>query len=432
MSCSLVKGVLRQLLGADSSSSCIDRYIDGFANGADSRTIDYRLLLNDLYGQFSSEGFRWEDNAWLAGADTNRFPHVNKPPDAGKPSPYFPGDFEELGARDPELKPQLTNNNKRCPNPTCSKVCMSTLNFCNRCMQDLSEVPISATPNLIAGMIFGVAKAPFPLKISMRLETEDTLVFDDPLSITRAHFLSVPSDVFVPDIRSLFVNPASGLKLIQRLDDLAWQALLANQLGDEAWRRKTLSAAGAAEDPRVLRQRVFRGFNLPPSQNQMHVQYMLPPLLPSHYNLWKKGSHFIHGRHYPFEFVERALKTMVDRGDSLPEAPNNTSDWLTMQLGNRGLDYDKAYKEEIDALRKNNAYLANWAAEDFKYLVAENNDVLCKQEKTLVAGAPAKQELEKADMLALQGYGRPYSAEGKPDGTYYSHARKPAALPRFG
>ena len=46
--------------------------------------------------------------------------------------------------------------------------------------------------------IFGVDKTGFPLKISMRLETRDIMVFDDPLAITRAHVLSVPTDVYCP------------------------------------------------------------------------------------------------------------------------------------------------------------------------------------------------------------------------------------------
>ena len=47
--------------------------------------------------------------------------------------------------------------------------------------------------------IYGVEKVSatgFPLKISMRLETRDIMVFDDPLAITRAHVLSVPTNVY--------------------------------------------------------------------------------------------------------------------------------------------------------------------------------------------------------------------------------------------
>lgn len=49
--------------------------------------------------------------------------------------------------------------------------------------------------------IYGVDKTSFPLKISMRLETPEIMVFDDPLAITRAHVLSVPTDVYCPGLK---------------------------------------------------------------------------------------------------------------------------------------------------------------------------------------------------------------------------------------
>lgn len=42
--------------------------------------------------------------------------------------------------------------------------------------------------------------------------------------------------------------------------------------------------------------------------------------------------------------------------------------------------------------------------------------------------APSAKELDPADKLALQGYGRPYK-DGKPGGVYYSYPRSPEALP---
>lgn len=66
----------------------------------------------------------------------------------------------------------------------------------NSCGASLVEVAVSKSPNLFVAFIFGVDKTGFPLKISMRLETRDIMVFDDPLAITRAHVLSVPTDVY--------------------------------------------------------------------------------------------------------------------------------------------------------------------------------------------------------------------------------------------
>ena len=66
----------------------------------------------------------------------------------------------------------------------------------NACGASLQEIEVSKSPNLFVAFIYGVDKASFPLRISMRLETKDMMVFDDPLAITRAHVLAVPTNVY--------------------------------------------------------------------------------------------------------------------------------------------------------------------------------------------------------------------------------------------
>ena len=46
----------------------------------------------------------------------------------------------------------------------------------------------------------------------------------------------------------------------------------------------------------------------------------------------------------------------------------------------------------------------------------------------VVAEPKSRREMDDADRLVLQGYGRPYDAAGKPSGVFYSHA-KPGPLP---
>ena len=50
------------------------------------------------------------------------------------------------------------------------------------------------------------------------------LAFDDPLSITRCHLCSIPTNVYIPDMRNLFTNPPEGLKMMRQLSDTAWEA----------------------------------------------------------------------------------------------------------------------------------------------------------------------------------------------------------------
>jgi len=301
------------------------------------------------------------------------------------------------------------------------------MNTCNACAADLSEVATSKSPNLFVGFIFGVDKTGFPLKISLRSETPSMLVFDDPLAITRAHLLAVPTDVYCPDVRSLFVAPRAGLELLRKMDEAAWTALANSHLASEPWRRKALSDAGVGMAPEDLRRHVVRAFNLPPSQYQLHLQYMLPPMLPSHLGVFRKGAHFAKFRHFPFSYVISALEAFIAAEATLTEAPQMATDDFIKALAERGVDYERSYAEDQAQLAESNALLANFCAEDFKYAIAEGH-VYDRKSGSVAEGSLAK-EVENADKLALQGYGRPYGEGGKPGGRYYVHAREPAALP---
>ena len=41
------------------------------------------------------------------------------------------------------------------------------------------------------------------------------------------------------------------------------------------------------------------GFNYPPSQYQLHLQFMLPPFLPFQHLMYLVGNHFTKGRFFP-------------------------------------------------------------------------------------------------------------------------------------
>eukprot|EP00434_Breviolum_minutum_P045628 symbB.v1.2.040951.t1/scaffold7655.1/size10050/1 len=157
-----------------------------------------------------------QDGALLAGAIPGNFPSVDIPKDCGVLEPKITGGFDAWIKGNPQLESQAYNEIKKCQN--CGKPCAVTMELCNSCGASLVEVAVSKSPNLFVAFIFGVDKTGFPLKISMRLETRDIMVFDDPLAITRAHVLSVPTDVYCPDIRSLFVDPGPALALLKKME----------------------------------------------------------------------------------------------------------------------------------------------------------------------------------------------------------------------
>lgn len=149
----------------------------------------------------------------------------------------------------------------------------------------------------------------------MRLETPNMLVFDDPLALSRCHVCACPTDVYVPDLRSLFSAPSKGLALLQALDNACWETTEARFLSDEPWAKATFSPAGLALPRSTLRtEHVLSGLNYPPSQFQLHLQYLLPPLTPYHWGLHRSGKHFGAGRFFPLQYMYKALTALRDDG----------------------------------------------------------------------------------------------------------------------
>lgn len=57
-----------------------------------------------------------------------------------------------------------------------------------------------------------------------------------------------------------------------------------------------------------------------PSQYQLHLQVILPPFMPVHWDMFKKGVHFTKGRFVPVEFILPALELQ----QPVPDAANKS------------------------------------------------------------------------------------------------------------
>jgi len=379
-----------------------------------------------MSSSWSKEGCR-ADGALLAGAIAAAFPSVEIPKEVGLQEPKMTCGFDVWIKENPQLLSQAYNEIKKCPN--CGKPCAVTMALCNACGTALEEVAVSKSANLFVAFIYGVDKTAFPLRISIRLETRDILVFDDPLSITGAHVLSVPTDQYCADIRYLFTNPGAALALLQKMEDSAWIALTQNHLASPEWKQKALSAAGNEMPVDALREHVIMAFNLPPSQYQLHLQFMLPPLLPSHLGVFRRGAHFVRLRHFPLAYLKEALQKLHAAGQAFADASSLTAAELVERVNKFGVDYEKAHAQDMQRLEKSNALLANYDVADFTHAV-KGDEVTDKHTMEKVEGPSAK-ELDGADKLVLQNYGRPYVG-GKPGGVYYSYPRSGEPLLCFG
>ena len=108
--------------------------------------------------------------ASLAGAKEEAFASARSDAPTMVATPSFAGTVQEYGARaesSAALKKQLQNVIKKCG--ACGKPCGFSLFTCNGCGGALPE-ELSTSPNVFMGFVYGVAKAPFPLRISLRMQ----------------------------------------------------------------------------------------------------------------------------------------------------------------------------------------------------------------------------------------------------------------------
>ena len=268
----------------------------------------------------------------------------------------------------------------------------------------------------------------------MRHESGEVLVFDDPLALSRCHMLAVPMGTYCPDVAALFAAPAASLRLIEALDAAAWAEVrrMVGPGGDEGWRRSVLSAEGLEMDETELRGCVAAGFNMPPSQFQLHLQYIFPPLLPQHLALLRDGVHFTRQRFLPFAYIREALARLGDtplRGSIKPSTADTSADALIEAIKvATGLEYIPAHTAFLTAFLEANAKLANYDAADFRYAKHARTGTVIGLHESLDRGeAPAAKDVDKQDTRVLQTYGR------SPHGLkYYSFYRDPpSALPEL-
>jgi hypothetical protein len=284
---------------------------------------------------------------------------------------------------------------------------------CNNCGTDITTVSISFTPNIFIGFMFGIQKGPFPLTISLRHQCENYLVFDDVLSLTSAHVNAIPTSKYIPDFRLLFARPAEGKAIVRELQDRAWNVIQKQFLTNAAWKKRFLKKGESISTSEIAKH-VIAGFNYPPSQYQLHLQYMLPPFLPFQYYQYLKGLHFTKGRFVPIEYA----MAVFELGVPYPVTADTTLEALFDFYKVRGVDYNAIWEYEYKRYGESHRALANWQREDFSYIHSNGK---AYRGREVVEGVD-ESKLQVNDKLVLQNYGRPY--DGKPTGTYYKYAKR--------
>jgi len=388
--------------------------------------------------------------AYLAGLNEKGNAYYKRVPQLAEVNrtPLFNCTVAEFVSANPSLTEQMRNVAKVCPR--CAKTNATILTNCNGCGQDLSACEEAFTENVCMAFIYGVSHGcRGPLSLSLRYQDSEFLVYDDLLARGNCHLNGIPTYCHVPDWRHLLRNPVKGRRLVQRLDEVCWMSVRDQFWNDDAWRTTNFreGAFASAED---FRAQIYAGMNSVPSQYQVHLQYIVPPIQAPDYHAFLHGKRLVKNRWLPLEYILGSLQALEKSG-GLPEAHTMSMEAIfdaIVKCG--GPSYEKSFAEAIQRYNKTHLACSNWRLENFDVVVLYRHPTLrpeligalgdrdvgdekplpeirlLRSEDSSVNTSLSVVNLEKKDKAAIQSYGRPYDDTGKPTPcAYYAFARTP-------
>ncbi|KPA74578.1 hypothetical protein ABB37_09212 [Leptomonas pyrrhocoris] len=309
-----------------------------------------------------------DSSRFLGRVKPNAYRRARRGAHLGTDSPRVKGTIQAYTSTLPEEQRQLGraalfNPVKVCP--SCGKPNGHTLQRCNKCRRSLLSVRLSETPNLFTGFLLGVESGGrFPLRISLRSEDDETMVFDDPLSLAPLHFCAVPTKLILPDWRFLTLQPERGLEIHQRLLTACHDAARRDFFDDAAWCASLLRVPAAAN----WEWHMIAGYNYPPSQNQLHIQYMSPALMPHQHMMFLRGVHFTHMRFFPVDYVVACLQRLVTDRQCCTHAELQLpiEDFVALLERRCGVAYTPLHAALLENVAVSYALWNNWKPEKFE------------------------------------------------------------------
>ena len=171
----------------------------------------------------------------------------------------------------------------------------------------------------------------------------------------------------------------------------------------------------------------MKGMNYPPSQFQLHLQYIVPPMMPFHAYMMRKGKHYTYGRFFPLEYVVHCLE--YEKKDPHPskwaQVPDTSIEDVIEYYNKKGVRYSDIHREALERYEASDLSSAKWPSDAFGACVLDGTTVVRTTGDSEEQDTAAK--VQAADKETLQNYGRPY-VDGKPSGTYYSFAKEPGTV----
>eukprot|EP01061_Rhynchopus_euleeides_P002767 TRINITY_DN12129_c0_g1_i1.p1 TRINITY_DN12129_c0_g1~~TRINITY_DN12129_c0_g1_i1.p1 ORF type:complete len:384 (+),score=137.52 TRINITY_DN12129_c0_g1_i1:72-1223(+) len=312
----------------------------------------------------------------------------------------------------PEVEEQMWNVVRKCGE--CGKPNAYTLEECNSCAAKLPE-ETTRTANLFSCIVYGFDA----VGLSLRHQTDRLLVIDDLLCLSGCHINSIWAKHWIRDVRTLFLNPAVSVRILDEMFAAVRKVYLEAFVANKAFVGANVRNPPTTDEGWL--DMVACGFNTPPSQYQLHMQFVMAPVLPFHAAQLLKGLHFTLGRFCPFGYVRKALELAAGTpsGKLALEIKDTTKmEEIFAEVGKLGLDYEQAWSEMMNRVNAKQAEHGNYPPENFSGTHCD---------------ADGADPNTTADRLALTSYGRPYTEDGKPAATnHYHYAKSPGEVKPYG
>jgi hypothetical protein len=225
----------------------------------------------------------------------------------------------------PELEEQFFNVARVCPQ--CQKPLGPSLKSCNGCgadqqgndaiSRDVASNLVSFLYRLSYGEKVYLRRGCYQLGLSHpRVSSKgEVLVYDDALALAYVHLNAIPFDTWCPDLTYLYRNPQLALVYL-RLMYRECKRQAVKIINSHPSRRAKVGVEAPDSDPieDVDDRFIFAGFNFPPSENQLHLQFMVAPMVPGQYERAIPGrigepvDHFTVNRFVFFEYLVKSLE----------------------------------------------------------------------------------------------------------------------------
>lgn len=223
----------------------------------------------------------------------------------------------------------------------------------------------------------------------------------------------------------LLDQPTKGITLLQETRAAIREAVKNNFWADEGFRNRWWQGVKSVDD--LMDNYLILGFNYPPSQYHLHLQAVFLPWLPFHQDLLHEAKHCHWHRFFNYDFAIASLRACEKTPFALLPMKEDTDimDIIAELKKTQGVDYEKMHTEFLNKAHLGIQKLESYKAEDFDYIVLsseKDQKIVLKADTMEKAPEQDTKKIQAADTDVLQNYGRPYDANGKHSGTYYSMA----------